>query len=74
MDGCTEVKSKMLERPTQRSAAECFAHAGELERRAREATEAWAREQCLFSAGLWRSLAKEAQARETAVPLRSAAD
>jgi hypothetical protein len=42
------------------------AHAGELEQRARKATAPWAREQCLFSAGLWRTLAKEAEARETA--------
>jgi hypothetical protein len=31
-----------------------------------KATATWAREQCLFSAGLWRSLAKEAEAREMA--------
>jgi hypothetical protein len=31
-----------------------------------KATAVWAREQCLFSAGLWRSLAKEAEAREMA--------
>ena len=31
----------------------------------RKATVTWAREQCLFSADLWRSLDKEAEARET---------
>jgi hypothetical protein len=44
------------------------------ERRARKAKEAWAREQCLFSAGLWRSLAKETEAREMAAHLKLAAD
>jgi hypothetical protein len=55
-----------MERPPQWSAADCLARADEIEQRARKATAAWAREQCRFSAGLWRSLAKEAEARETA--------
>ena len=52
--------------PSEWSAAVCLARADELEQRARKATATWAREQCLFSADLWRSLAKEAEARETA--------
>jgi hypothetical protein len=55
-----------MERPPEWSAAECRARADEREQRARKATAPWAREQCLFSAGLWRTLAKEAEARETA--------
>ena len=51
---------------TKWSAADCHARADELAQRARSATATWAREQCLFSAGLWRSLAKEAEAREMA--------
>src|SRR5260370_42536239 len=42
------------------------ARADELEQRARKATAAWAHDQCLVSAGLWRSLAKEAEARDMA--------
>jgi hypothetical protein len=57
-----------------RSAAECYAHAEELERKARTAKEPWAREQCLFSATLWRKLAQETEAGEKAVPLKLAAD
>ena len=55
-----------MEIPPKWSAADCHARADELEQWARKATAASAREQCLFSAGLWRSLAKEAEARETA--------
>ena len=55
-----------MERPPEWTAAVCLARADELEKRARKATATWAREQCLFSAGLWRSLAKEAEAREIA--------
>jgi hypothetical protein len=55
-----------MERPPEWSAADCHAQADKLEQRARKATVTWAREQCLFSADLWRSLAKEAEARETA--------
>ena len=55
-----------MEIPPKWSAADCHARADELEQRARKATATWAREQCLFSAGLWRILAKEAEARETA--------
>ena len=55
-----------MEIPPKWSAAVCLARADELEERARKATATWAREQCLFSAGLWRRLAKEAEARETA--------
>jgi hypothetical protein len=57
-----------------RSTAECLAHADELDQRAQEHKEAWAREQCLFSAALWRKLAQETEAREKAALLRSAAD
>jgi hypothetical protein len=57
---------KPMERPPEWSAAVCLAGADELEERARKATATWAREQCLFSAGLWRFLAKEAEVRETA--------
>jgi hypothetical protein len=55
-----------MERLPVWSAAVCLARADELEERARKATATWAREQCLFSAGLWRLLAKEAEVRETA--------
>ena len=55
-----------MQRPPEWSATVCLARADELEERARKATATWAREQCLFSADLWRSLAKEAEARETA--------
>jgi hypothetical protein len=55
-----------MEIPPQWSAVDCHARADELEQRARKATAAWAHDQCLFSAGLWRSLAKEAEAREMA--------
>jgi hypothetical protein len=55
-----------MERPPEWSAAECRIRAEDLERRARKATAAWALEQCLFSAGLWRTLAKEIEAREMA--------
>ena len=55
-----------MERPPEWSTAVCLARADELEERARKATATWAREQCLFSAGLWRSLTKEAEAREMA--------
>ena len=55
-----------MERLPEWSAAICLARADELELKARKATATWAREQCLFSAGLWRTLAKEAEAREMA--------
>ena len=55
-----------MEIPPKWSAADCHARADELEQRARKATATWAREQCLFSADLWRSLAKNAEAREMA--------
>ena len=55
-----------MERPPEWSAAVCLARADELEERARKATATLARDQCLFSAGLWRTLAKEAEAREMA--------
>ena len=55
-----------MERPPEWPAADCQARADELEQRARKATATWAREQCLFSAGFWRTLAKEAEAREMA--------
>jgi hypothetical protein len=55
-----------MEIPPKWSAADCHARADELEQRAQKATATWAREQCLFSADLWRSLAKDAEAREMA--------
>ena len=55
-----------MDGPPQWSAADCHARADELEPKARKATATWAREQCRFSAGLWRGLAKEAEGRETA--------
>jgi uncharacterized protein YggL (DUF469 family) len=61
-----------MERPPEWSAAVCLARADELEERARKATATWAREQCLFSAGLWRALAKEVEAREMAAHKQAA--
>jgi len=55
-----------MQRPPEWTAASCLARADELEERARKATATWAREQCLFSAVLWRSFANEAEAREMA--------
>jgi hypothetical protein len=55
-----------MERPPEWSASDCHVRADELEERARKATAIWAREQCLFSAGLWRALAKETEVREMA--------
>jgi hypothetical protein len=55
-----------MQRPPEWTAAVCLARADELENRAQKATATWARQQCLFSADLWRSLAKEAEAREMA--------
>ena len=55
-----------MQRPPEWTAAVCLARANELELKAEKATAPWAREQCLFSAGLWRTLAKQAEARETA--------
>jgi hypothetical protein len=54
------------------SAVDCYARADELEQRARKAIAVWAREQCLFSAGLWRILAHEAEAREMAAHKQAA--
>jgi hypothetical protein len=53
------------------SAAKCRAFADALEQRAQKATAEWAREQCLFSAGLFRTLAEEMEARE--MPARNEA-
>jgi hypothetical protein len=61
-----EFVERGMERPPEWSVAVCLARADELEERARKATATLAREQCLFSADLWRSLAKEAEAREMA--------
>ena len=55
-----------MQRPPVWSVAVCLARADGLELKAEKATATWAREQCLFSAGLWRTLAREAEARETA--------
>jgi hypothetical protein len=60
-----------MEQPPKWPAAECRALAEALEQRAQKATAAWAREQCLFSAGLFRILAEETEARE--MPARNQA-
>ena len=57
-----------------RSSAECLAEAERLERKARTSQVAWIREQCLISAGLWREHAAQAEKREKAGLLKSAAD
>lgn len=57
-----------------RSSAECLAEAKRLERKARTTQVAWTREQCLFSAGLWREHAAQAEEREKAELLKAAAE
>jgi hypothetical protein len=57
-----------------RSSTECHAEAEKLERKAITAKVKWLREQCLFSATLWREHAVQAEDRETAALLRAAAD
>jgi hypothetical protein len=60
-----------MQQPPKWSAAECRALADALEQRAQNATAAWVREQCLFSAGLFRTLAEAMAARE--MPARNEA-
>ena len=57
-----------------RSSAECYAQAERLERKARTAEVAWVRDQCLVSARLWREHAAQAEERENAARLQTAAD
>jgi hypothetical protein len=57
-----------------RSSAECYAEAEKLERKAITAKVKWLREQCLFSATLWREHAVQAEEREKAALLKAAAD
>lgn len=57
-----------------RSSAECYAEAEKLERKAITAKVKWLREQCLFSAALWREHAEQAEEREKAALLKAAAD
>ena len=57
-----------------RSSTECYAEAEKLERKALTANVEWLREQCLFSAELWREHAVQAEEREKAALLRAAAD
>jgi hypothetical protein len=57
-----------------RSSTECYAEAEELERKAITAKLKWLREQCLFSATLWREHGVQAEEREKAVLLQAAAD
>jgi hypothetical protein len=59
---------------TVRSSAECYVQAEKLERKARTAKVKWVREQCLVSATLWREHAVQAEEREKAALLRTAAD
>jgi hypothetical protein len=57
-----------------RSSTECYAEADKLERKAKSAKVKCLREQCLFSATLWREHAVQAEEREKAALLRTAAD
>jgi hypothetical protein len=57
-----------------RSSTECDAEAKKLEQKALAANVKWLREQCLFSATLWREHAVQAEAREKAALLQAAAD
>ena len=57
-----------------RSSTECYAEAEKLERKARTAQVKWLREQCLFSATLWREHAVQAEEREKAALFQAAAD
>jgi hypothetical protein len=60
-----------MQQPPKWSAAKCRALADALEQKAQKATTVWIREQCLFSAGLFRTLAEETAARE--MPARNEA-
>ena len=53
-----------MQQPPKWSAAECRALADALEQKAQKATAAWAREQCLLSADLFRTLAEETETGE----------
>jgi hypothetical protein len=53
-----------------RSSTECYAEAENLERKAKTAKLKWLREQCLFSAALWREHAVQAAEREKAALLQ----
>jgi hypothetical protein len=66
--------SNQAQRGYMRSSAECYAEAERLERKARKSHVARTREQCLFSAGLWREHAAQAEEREKAEVLKVAAD
>ena len=57
-----------------RSSTECYAQAEKLEQKALAANVKWLREQCLFSATLWREHAVQAEEREKAALLQAAAD
>jgi hypothetical protein len=57
-----------------RSSAECYAEAQRLERKARTSLVPRTREQCLVSARLWREHAAQAEEREKAALLKTAAD
>jgi hypothetical protein len=57
-----------------RSSTECYAEAEKLERKALTMKVKWLREQCLFSATLWRAHAVQAAEREKAALLQAAAD
>jgi hypothetical protein len=57
-----------------RSSVECRSEAERLERKAETSEVPWIREQCLVSAALWRDHAAQAEEREKAELLRSAAD
>ena len=57
-----------------RSSTECYAEAEKLERKALTMKVKWLREQCLFSATLWREHAVQAAEREKAALLQAAAD
>ena len=66
--------SEQIGARTVRSSAECYVQAEKLERKARTAKVKWVREQCLVSATLWREHAVQAEEREKAALLRTAAD
>jgi hypothetical protein len=57
-----------------RSSAECYAEAERLERKARNSRVPRTIAQCLVSAGLWREHAAQAEEREKAELLKTAAD
>lgn len=57
-----------------RSSEECYAEAEKLQQKAATAKVKWLRDQCLFSATLWREHAVQAEEREKAALLQAAAD